>query len=219
MTTVVRFGEERGAMRRLGIGIGLGILAGAGGSAVYAQPQAAEQAAQVYAVMSQEQAVAMVEKLGFLIEGAQITRVESVAEPYDSWKISFSAEPGQWYGNPLYYGSIEPAKRDGAIIAVDVRKGIGRTKEYVFDISQEKVDKDKARALVEDFISDNPWLSALTLIYSPYPLSQNETRHEDRSVHRVNAGSSAVGAGGKPLGRTAADGGSATFCRHGMVGG
>lgn len=172
-------------MKRLGILLGLSVLAGAGGGLAYAETQAAGQEAQVYADVSQEQVVAMVEKLGLLIDGAQITRVESAAEPYDSWKISFSTQAGQWNGNPLYYGYIELAKSDGTIVAVDVRKGTGRVWESSFDISQEKVDKEKAKALVQDFINDNPWLSGLTLIYSPYPLSAYETRHEDRSVHRV----------------------------------
>ncbi len=90
-------------MKRVKLLLALSVLSG--GLVVHAEnPAAQQQQVQVLADISREQAIALVEQLGFLIEDAKITGIESVAEPLASWKVSFTsphATPDKFYSGEV----------------------------------------------------------------------------------------------------------------------
>lgn len=170
-------------MKRVKLLLALSVLSG--GLVVHAEnPAAQQQQVQVLADISREQAIALVEQLGFLIEDAKITGIESVAEPLASWKVSFTsphATPDKFYS-----GEVQLQKSDGTLNAVKIKqKSGGRTAEQIFDMNEQKVSWEEAREIVDAFMAEHPWFAELSLLYRPYPLTLNDTRFEDHSLHFV----------------------------------
>lgn len=148
----------------------------------YGGARAAGQGA--YSTINQDQAAALVDELGFLVDDAKVTGIESVTEPFDSWKVSFASP--HWSPSDHYEGYVELKKSDGSMVAVVVKKSSGsRVPEQIFDIHEQKVDLEEARTLVEAFMAEQSWFTKLPLIYRPYQPSDNETRYSDRSLHTI----------------------------------
>lgn len=154
----------------------------AGGGFAYAESKAVGQSS--YATINQDQAADLAGDLGFLVDDAKVTGIESVTEPFDSWKVSFASP--HWSPSDHYEGYVELKKSDGSMVAVVVKENSGsRIPEQIFDILEQKVNLEEAISLVEAFMAEQSWFAKLPLIYRPYQPTPRETNYSDRSLHTI----------------------------------
>ncbi|MEF2248168.1 copper amine oxidase N-terminal domain-containing protein [Paenibacillus sp. IITD108] len=139
-----------------------------------------------FKINNADQAIERAEELLLLPEGAKVTAKFNGAY----WELTFKTVEKDFYGNARHTGELAISAVDGELTSFRVKyslyKYTGDLMQPPYDESKQKISFEEATAIADQFASKQSWQLKDDWIHDRYPVSEYNTRDQEKTVHWVH---------------------------------